>query len=200
MIAPPRAWPPVMEKPAFQVLYSAARSGDREARGRLLEGYRGELRGFLASRSGPGVRRHADVEDVVQRAMLTFLERLPTFPEHLTEPDLRARLFQIGKWTATQIAGRDRRELREGSVETPEPAQSQPSQGTVTREDDLRQLRGLIDRMRDTYASVLRPHVLEGKSPAEIAERLELPAETVKKRLARARAELKRIVGEGGPR
>ena len=188
----------------FHEQFVRARSGDALARSWLVERYVTDLTLFVQARSGRDVRKRQAPEDLAQEALLTFLRRLETFPEDLSEPDLKARLFQIAKWAIAGTLG-DRHMVREASfgasgrtgflVDPPTPS---VSRGTVTHADDHQHLAGLIERLDAPHAEVIRHVVVEGRSAAETARLCGIAEEAVNKRLQRARAKLLTLAARWG--
>jgi len=180
----------------FKQLRAGVQSGDPTARESMAQLVLADLRTFVIGQMGREVRRRAEPEDVVQESLLTFFQRLATFPPDLDLDGARGYLFQIAKWRVSDVLRARKLEVGESAAPPMDPERPEPSVGPVTREDERQHLHRAISRMRETYSSVLRCCVIEGRGIADAAVTLGLTEETVRKRLSRAREELRRILGE----
>jgi RNA polymerase sigma factor (sigma-70 family) len=182
-----------MEPRPFAQTYACARRGDRGAQDRLARSFGEELERHARAQCGSAIRRRVEPRDLVQRALLRFVQNPAGFPEDLTEREFLALLKRSVRQEIAREAERTPREAREASTVRLEPANPSSSRGPVTRADDVRQLHTLLERMRPAYAAVLRCRVLQNLSEDETAAELGLTAEAVKKRLTRAAKELERM-------
>lgn len=192
-------------------LLAAARAGDRDVRGRLLELYRGYL--MLLARLGIDrrLRGKADASDLVQE---TFLEAHRDFGQFhgTTEAEFLSWLRQIllsnlanlmRRYLNTQ--GRDVRLERALSMELDESSrmldrglrarQSSPSQQAARREQAVL-LADALERLPDAYREVIILRHLQSLTFPQVAERMGRSMEGVKKLWARALARLRRNMGE----
>jgi RNA polymerase sigma-70 factor (ECF subfamily) len=183
-----------MDSDSFARDYHGARQGDRAALDRLSRAFHGDLERFVRRQAGRDVLSVIEAEDLVQQTLAVLARRLSRFPAGLTERELLARVLRLARWEIGRVLERGARRVgAELLPQAPEPSAPTRSRGTVTRADDVRRLREILARMRPAYADVLRSRVLHGRSLAETAAELGLPPETVKKRLARARAEIAQL-------
>lgn len=175
--------PPDMEDAA---LVRRAREGDGRAYGVLVERYKRAAYGVALSVT----KHHADAEDVAQTAFLVALRRL----DDCRNPE------SFGGWLLSIVRNRARNLLRRESVrateEIPESADSRlPG---PDREFERVELRGwleeALERLTPVQREVVLLHDVQGWKHREIAERLEMPAGTVRSHLHFARKELRRIL------
>lgn len=184
------------ERP-FAEVYAAARAGDRNARDELARELLPALQRYVERRAGRDVRRLVEPADLAQTALLTFLDRLATFPATLDAPTLHRYLLRIARWTIADVIKRRRLVLGESAVQRLDPESPTPTTGPVTRADERVRLDRLLARLQPAYADVLRRVLLDGRPAAEVAAELGIDAATVRKRLERARAEFARLAGPG---
>ena len=145
-------------------------------------------------------RRWVDPEDVVQQALLEVLAPLdPETAADLGDEELLRRL-QRAAWT--RLVDDVRRHQGEAG-ESMHPvgaagvAAGHSSDGPVTRDDDRRWLRGLVDQLPAGQREVVLLVAFEGCTHREAGERLGLTEDAVRKRYAKARVELeRRLEGE----
>ncbi len=175
---------------AFNQLYRSACAEDRSAQDGLVRLYWVELGAFVERITGPTIKQRVDPEDLRLLALETFLRRLPTFPKDLSEDEVRARLFQIAKWSVADVCKREQRETPVASWGALANDDTLPSRGAVTQADDRRMLRDIIGRMKPEYADVLRCSVLEGLTVEQAAAELGITEENARKRLLRAKKQL----------
>jgi RNA polymerase sigma-70 factor (ECF subfamily) len=144
------------------------------------------------------VGRHEDAEDAAQEAFLVALERL----EECRNPE------RFGGWLLTIVRNRSknliRRETLRETDEVPAGTRSRtPTPDRVTETAELRQwLERAMQELPDVQREIVMLHDLEGWKHREIAERLELPAGTVRSHLHFARKALRRTLRDlpGGRR
>jgi RNA polymerase sigma-70 factor (ECF subfamily) len=175
-------------------LRERAGGGDREAIGRLLERQTSHLRAaVLAVGVAPG-----DADDLVQEALARALDHwrdLRNEPE--PERALAGWLATIARNVAIDWRRKRERERDRTSGRDPETiaARSDGAAGDGALHGEDAALAGLA---ADAVA-LLRLRYGEALSGREIAARLRLPYETVKKRLQRARAEALARLKRRGP-
>lgn len=171
-----------------------ARAGDSTAIDALLRALQPIVRDIVRRRMGSRPRRWAESGDLVQEVLVEIVDDLPSLPEVDAVPVLIARVHRRTEWRIRDLVRRHRRDATESA--TPEhdrdPAMAPATQGDVTRADQVHYLRRLIDMLPKKYAEVVRLRTLEGLSYDQIAERLGLPPDTVRKRYSRARESLVR--------
>lgn len=147
--------------------------------------------GFLRELARGLVRDAGTAEDLVQETFAAALERRPG------PGSLRA-------WLATVLrhrASNARRELRrrEGREERAARAEAEePADEVLARLELARRLAACVLLLREPYRTAIYLRYHEGLAPRAIAARLRLPVKTVKTRLARALAELRRELDAGG--
>jgi RNA polymerase sigma-70 factor (ECF subfamily) len=187
-------------------LLQAARTGDREALGRLLELYRNYLRLLARLQVGRRLRGKADPSDLVQEA---FLAAHRTFAQFggTTEAELVDWLRQILASKLVDLArrylGTARRDVRlerqfaadlddsSRALAAALPASgSSPSERAARRERAVL-LADAIKSLPVDYAEVIILRHLEGLSLAEAAARMGRSTDSVKKLWVRGIAQLR---------
>ena len=161
---------------------------DDEGREALLRALEPRVRGYVRRRLAHSAQgESSDVDDIVQVVLFEFFLRLPGLADDFDEPDLLAYVFQLARWRLGDRGQERRRRIGITDFSDELPASSQTRTGVVTRADDLRRLRSLIDGLPDHYAAVLQACDIEGRGLSEVAEELGIAPETAKKRRTRAR-------------
>lgn len=197
--------------PNPEQLLSAARMGDRDARGQLLELYRAYLTLLARLEIDRRLQGKVDPSDLVQE---TFLEAYRDFDQFRgrTEKEFLSWLRQVLLSNLSNLVrhylgtrGRDVRLERALAVELDESSrvldrgliaqQSSPSQQAVRREQAV-MLADALGQLPDAYREVIILRHLEGLSFPEVAGRMGRTVESVKKLWARALARLRSTLGE----
>jgi RNA polymerase sigma-70 factor (ECF subfamily) len=163
-------------------LLACFRGGDEAALVTLMERYETALFAFLVGM----LRDHHRAEDALQETFVRALERLDEVdPDHL-----RGWLFTVAYHQAMLLRRRQKTRAAAGLHDegVPDPAPS--PLGEVERDDDVRRLRELLDRLPDGQREVIRQRVYEGKRFKDIAAALGCPLNTA---LARMHEGLKRL-------
>jgi RNA polymerase sigma-70 factor, ECF subfamily len=168
-------------------LVLGVRRGDRRAAGHLLERYMRACRAVALAVTGS----EADADDVCQDGFVIAIERI----DSCRDPARFAGwLLQIVRNRARNLV-RDR-ELRETmSLDERLPAGSGTPVADVERDELRDRLRAALATLSEPQREVVLLHDLEGWRHREIAERLELPAGTVRSHLHHARRRLREILG-----
>ncbi len=128
------------------------------------------------------LRRECDREDAVQEALLTALRRLPALRN---EDKFEAWLMRILINTCYDQLRRAKREI---TVDTIPDVYAAPEGGT--------DLFRYFHQMEEKYRLPMVLHYVEGYEVREVARLLRLPEGTVKSRLMRGRAMLKKQMEE----
>lgn len=138
--------------------------------------------------------RWMDAEDIVQQSMLEVCSR-STRPENPS--GLLQVLCRTARYRVLDAVRNQRRLVGESGVSPHsfEFVAAGPTDGSVTRADDLRKVIELIHGFPRPYRLVLVCCGLDGLSFADAAARLGIPESTVRKRYQRARMELQRRAG-----
>jgi RNA polymerase sigma-70 factor (ECF subfamily) len=135
-------------------------------------------------------RNHLEAEDLVQDCLARALSRV-----HLWEDgtDLRAWLFTI---LHNQYINRVRTAAHQGkNVGLPEDEPLLTRAATQGVSLELRDLHRALGRISDSHRIVVLLVGLEGMRYQDIADLLSIPVGTVRSRLSRGRAELRRLMG-----
>lgn len=173
-----------------QRLIDAARKGDRRAMDRLLRAHQAQVHALCRRITG----NDADALDATQEALIAIVRGLPRF-------DGRAKFSTWAYRIATnacldELRRRKRRPvvgLPEHDGTTIEPVDASPDPGdAVGDRDELDTALALL--APDFRAAVVLRDLCQ-LDYAEIAEVLEIPAGTVRSRIARGRAQLAQALG-----
>ena len=190
-------------------LLQAARTGDREALGRLLELYRNYLRLLARLQVGRRLQGKADPSDLVQEAFLAAQRNFEQFRGN-TEGELVDWLRQILASKLVDLArcylGTRRRDVRlerqfAEDVDTSAAALnlalvqagSSPSEAAVRRERAVL-LADAIKSLPADYGEVIILRHLEGLPLSEVAQRMDRTVDSVKKLWVRGIAKLRGIL------
>ena len=190
-------------------LLQAARTGDREALGRLLELYRNYLRLLARLQVGRRLQGKADPSDLVQEAFLAAQRNFEQFRGN-TEGELVDWLRQILASKLVDLArrylGTRRRDVRlerqfaedvDSSAEDLDKALAQtgssPSEAAVHRERAVL-LADAIKSLPADYGEVIILRHLEGLPLSEVAQRMDRTVDSVKKLWVRGIAKLRGIL------
>jgi RNA polymerase sigma-70 factor (ECF subfamily) len=172
-------------------LVRLAQQGDRQAFGELVERFQGSVLAIAR-------RRHRDVEEARELVQEVFLHAMRKLPQ-LREPGcFGAWLHKITVRVSINRATR-RPPLRTAETEVLEsrgkPART-PLEDLVDQERrDL--VRSAIEGLRPIDRSALEAFYLKGQSLAEIAQDLQIPLGTIKRRLHVARGRLESSLRKG---
>ena len=190
-------------------LLQAARTGDSEALGRLLELYRNYLRLLARLQVGRRLQGKADPSDLVQEAFLAAQRNFEQFRGN-TEGELVDWLRQILASKLVDLArrylGTRRRDVRlerqfAEDVDTSAAALnlalvqagSSPSEAAVRRERAVL-LADAIKSLPADYGEVIILRHLEGLPLSEVAQRMDRTIDSVKKLWVRGIAKLRGIL------
>lgn len=169
-------------------------AGDSRAFGVLIDRYQGLLTLIAYRRTG----RPAECEDLVQEAFVRAFKALPT----LEKPE------RFKSWIAQIVsnAALDRVRRRSpvvsfdqesGLIQALPPEQSPRPSGQLQVDEERRRLIEAIEELPDTYQVPLVLRYLEGMEYCDIARKLGLREEAVRKRVCRANEMLHRIMAAG---
>jgi RNA polymerase sigma-70 factor (ECF subfamily) len=190
-------------------LLQAARTGDTQALGRLLELYRNYLRLLARLQVGRKLQGKADPSDLVQEAFLAAQRAFPEF-RGSTEGELVEWLRQILASKLVDLArrylGTRRRDVRlerqladdlddsSRALGAALPAaESTPSERAVRREGAVL-LADAIKSLPADHGEVIILRHLEGLALADVAERLGRSIDSVKKLWVRGIARLRALL------
>jgi len=137
-------------------------------------------------------RRHEDAEDAAQESFLVALDRL----EECRNPE------KFGGWFLTMVRNRSRNLIRRESLREAKPlpfglASSDGGPDRKAERSELRRhLTGALARLDEVQREIVLLHDLEGWKHREIAEKLDMPAGTVRSHLHYARKRLREHLSE----
>lgn len=194
-------------------LLEAARAGDSEAAGRLLEKHRGPVRRLIEMRLDRKVRRRVDVSDVVQEVMIDATRRLD---KYLSDPAMAFHLWlrQIASDRLIDTYRRHRVSAkRDMDREQPNVVPGSADQSTIelvaaicdpgatpaaaaTNRELAAQVEQAIDLLGDQDREVILMRHYEHLSNQEIAQVLKLTSPAASMRYLRAVRKLREILDE----
>lgn len=168
-------------------LVAGVRRGSREAAGRLAERYLRPCRAVALSI----VREVAGAEDVCQDAFVYAMERI----DDCRQPE------RFGAWLLQIVRNRSRNYVRDDksgrgvALEGLATASNRPSPAVDAERAELRdRLLTALGELPQDRREVVLLHDLEGWTHREIAERMALPAGTVRSHLHHARKRLRELL------
>ncbi len=174
------------ETPDERALLEQARGGDQDAYRVLVDGHRDRAYG-LALRI---VRSPADAEEVAQDAFVRAWLALPRFRG---EARFSTWLYRIVARRAFDRAAvlKRRRALEVGIEQAAEVAGGGSAEGAASRAAIALTLERLMDELSPAQRAAVTLYYYEGRSVEQAAASLEMPVNTVKTHLSRARATLR---------
>lgn len=171
-------------------LLTRARGGDHEAFRGLVERHQAAVAGTVIGMLGPG----DEADDVGQETFIRFHRALHDFRGESSVSTYLRRIamnlclnaLKRRRVLSLRMVSRD-----QADAPLPEP----PVEGYDAEAAERREVvRDAVARLNDKHRPVVVCRLLDGLSTAETAEVLRIPAGTVMSRLARAMAELERML------
>ena len=179
-------------RPDDRTLVGRARAGDADAFRVLVERYRDRLHGLVLRI----VRTPADAEEVTQDAFVRAWLALPRFRG---EASFSTWVYRIAVRRAFDRAQTLKlRRAREAGLEAAgEPA---APDDLAERTAQVGRIEALVDLLPPAQRAAVTLYYLQDRSVEQVAETLEMPENTVKTHLSRARAALRAawLAREGG--
>ena len=178
---------PSIEPDDYRILQLLRRKQYEEAFAALRTAYKCKLHQLCVIL----LRDRALAEDVLQESLLRIYQALDRYDGRAS---LYTWMYAITRNQCCSALARRRRDplsLAEADREsTPEHAgANDPNpQETAIRQEDVDQVRDLVERLPELYRQVVLPFYWGDRSVSEVAKLLSLPEGTVKTRLHRARA------------
>jgi len=175
------------DTPTDGELVQRARRGDELAFGKLVGRYQRAAYAVALSVTS----RHEDAEDAAQESFLVALRRL----DECRSPD------RFAGWLMTIVRNRSRNlvrreSLRETDQISPIARSGVPTPDRVFETTELRgKLQKALQQLPEVQQQIVMLHDVEGWKHREIAERLDLPAGTVRSHLHFARKALRVALG-----
>jgi RNA polymerase sigma-70 factor (ECF subfamily) len=176
-----------MDDRSDEELIEAVGAGDRRAFRALYRRYRGAIYAFLRRRTGDS----AVAEDLCQEVFMAVLDVSKRW-----EP--RAKVSTLIYRIAANQLGKSRRRAPQSSFDEDQDhtAQTRGPEQEASSTEQARLVRGALARLDDDQRVVLVLHQYHGLSYAEVAEVLEIPVGTVRSRISRAKAALRKDLAE----
>lgn len=171
-------------------LVRGARAGETEAFSALVERY--QRTAYVVALSVTG--RHEEAEDAAQESFMVALQKL----DECRNPE------RFAGWFLTIVRNRSRNLVRREALRTmeelpPGVRSSDPTPDRLAENIELRDgLRAALDILTEVQRRVVVLHDIEGWKHREIAERLGLPAGTVRSHLHFARKRMRAELTERG--
>lgn len=182
----------------FDLLLTAARSGDEAAMQQLIEQYEPELRIVARNRLGSALRPHLDTIDLVQSVHRSLMIGLRDARFDITSPQ---KLIALAVTIVQRKAAKHWRHLkRQQRLSGHEESKSDLVETMLSlradRGDELSEIttRELLSQWLDKMDAVERQLIelrLEGYSTVEIAHQLQLDADVLRVKLSRLRKRLR---------
>jgi RNA polymerase sigma-70 factor (ECF subfamily) len=190
----------------FDALLEAARTGDKEAQGRLLETCRRPLLYFARRQLNPDLRAKGGGSDVVQDAFVKALREIDTF-QGCTPDQLLAWLRVIVQHTVANFTRQFHTEKRQAALEVSreaatireDPRHAVPSASdAVIRQEETEAIKRVLTQLPSLHVQVIRMRIEEDLSFKEIGRRTGRTSEAARQIWRRAVAEVRRELS--GPR
>jgi len=177
-------------KQSDEALVEAARSGDREAFGMLVERYRVLVYSFSYAR----LRNREEAEDTAQEAFLRAYQYLPEF--RMSER-FGGWLMRITRNLCTDVARRRKSRPTEALSEEWMDASPSPEMNALLKER-RGELTAAINSLPEKHQILILMHYGSGRSYREMAMALDLPETTIVGRMAAALRGMRRRLGKEG--
>lgn len=173
-------------------LINRARAGDGEAFGALVEQYRDNVYRLAYRMCG---NAH-DADEAAQEAFVAAWRALPNFRG---EAKFSTWLYRLTTNAAIDLMRREKRHRTASEEDVPELADETDSpQQQVERTEQRETVQKALSALSEEYREVLLLRYMQELDYTEIAAALSLPAGTVKSRLNRAKAALKKALIQSG--
>lgn len=177
-------------------LVTAAKAGDQEAFGRLVEAYQDRIYGYL-------VRMLADPDEAEDVAQEVFLRAYRSLGRFRGASSFHTWLYRIASNLAIDVARRRKRQDNSVSLDAPlesgedeyerEIADDSRAPDQISEQAELqRAVRQAVMDLPEKLRDVVVLYELQGESYEDIADILDVPLGTVKSRLFNARGLLKK--------
>ena len=173
-----------------EMLVDAARGGDREAFGLLVERYRVLVYAFSYAR----LRNREEAEDTTQEAFLRAFQYLPEFR---MSDRFGGWLMRITRNLCTDVARRRKSRPTEELSEDWMDVSPNPEMAAMVKEK-RRELTAAINGLPEKHQVLVLMHYGSGRSYREMALALDLPETTIVGRMAAALRGLRRRLGKEG--
>jgi RNA polymerase sigma-70 factor, ECF subfamily len=190
----------------FETLLKAARRGDKQAQGRLLETCRRPLLYLARRRLNSGLQGKGSASDVVQESFVKALREIKTF-QGCTPDQLLAWLRVILRHTMANFTRQFHTEKRQAALEVsreaptirgnPRHAAPSASEVMIRREENLL-IKQALSRLPGLYVQVIRMRIEEDLSFEEIGQRTGRTSEAARQIWRRAVAEVRREIHSSG--
>jgi RNA polymerase sigma-70 factor (ECF subfamily) len=183
-----------------RLLLEQAQAGNREAFARLFRRFAGQLSVYVTVKMGRKLRRHLEVDDVLQEIYLRLLGCLPTFDPRRSR-NLYAWIRSVAENVLSELSRHYLGTLKRSGVPRRLDLQADSSAGrgrvaalccrdpspsriAVSRERVLRII-AVLDGLPERERSIVWDSVFEGLSGREVAEKHAVSPATVSRCLAR---------------
>lgn len=183
--------PESSDQAALSALVSRACLGDTSATAALLRTLAPQMIRGVYALVGHG---HADVDDIVQQALIAFIQALPSFRGDCSVSHFANRIVARTVISARyRWAKRSHRYDSETDVDLVESATPSPTH-EISAERRRRAVQYLVRQLPEEQAETLGLRVVMGFSLPEVAAATGAPLNTVRSRIRLAKEALKRLI------
>jgi RNA polymerase sigma-70 factor (ECF subfamily) len=185
-------------------LVERVRKGDKDAFSRLFEKYWTRMAVIVHYKLGSGLRRDADVDDILQETLLRAYRDIEQF-DYKAPGSFMSWLARIADHVIVDVARAHQRQKRAGehlpfrsesNPGGPEPADYHTPSRIFTENESLGKFVVMLEQLPEDYRRVILLTKLEGLTTSEAAQRLERSNEATSLLLHRAIKRLQALVKE----
>ena len=175
-------------------LVERVQKGDKDAFSQLFEKYRTRLAVIIHYNLGSALRRHADVDDILQETMLRAYRDIERF-DYKAPGSFMSWLTRIADHVIVDAARAQQRQKRAGehvpfrsesNPGGPEPADYHTPSRIFTENESLGRFVATLERLPEDYRRVILLAKVEGLTTCEVAQCLERSNEATSLLLHRA--------------
>ena len=178
----------------METLFASAKTGDRDSFDELVEQFRPRLRSFAVSRMSADLRKHVEVEDILQEVFLKAIHSIGSF-QWKGDKAFFSWLCGVANHI---ILSHSRRYLRlqpEDSISPIDVGETSPSK-QLRRNERFDRLDECLESLTDDQKAVIQLVRLEGLSIREAAAKLNRTENATIQLLWRATQQLKHLFGD----
>jgi RNA polymerase sigma-70 factor (ECF subfamily) len=186
-------------------LVERVQKGDKDAFSRLFEKYRTRMAVIVHYKLGSGLRRDADVDDILQETLLRAYRDIEQF-DYKAPGSFMSWLARIADHVIVDAARAQQRQKRAGehvpfrsesNPGGPEPADYHTPSRIFTENESLGKFVAMLERLPEDYRRVILLTKVEGLTTSEVAQHLERSNQATSLLLHRAIKRLQELYEEG---